>query len=106
MAPAADTMELALQAVEIKPSMVPLVSNITAASVKEPQEIRKLLVAQVTGMVRWRESVSMMSEAGVDMLIEAGAGKVLSSMARRISPGVKSISLQNPDDIEDFLNGI
>lgn len=106
MAPAADTMELALQAVEIKPSMVPLVSNITATSVKEPQEIRKLLVAQVTGMVRWRESVSMMSEAGVDMLIEAGAGKVLSSMARRISPGVKSISLQNPDDIEDFLNGI
>jgi len=106
MAPAADAMEAALQTVEIKPSRVPLVANVTAASVKEPQEIKKLLVRQVTGMVRWRESVSMMSETGVEMLIEVGAGKVLSNMTRRINPGLKSVSLQNPDNIEDFLNGI
>jgi len=106
MAPAADAMEAALQTVEVKPSRVPLVANVTAASVKEPQEIKKLLVRQVTGMVRWRESVSMMSETGVEMLIEVGAGKVLSNMTRRINPGLKSVSLQNPDNIEDFLNGI
>ena len=86
--------------------MVPLVANVTAGSVIDPDEIRKLLVAQVTGMVRWRESVSMMRDAGVDTLIETGSGKVLSGMARRIDRELKAVSLQGPDDIEAFLKTV
>ena len=69
----------------------------------DPAEIRKLLVEQVTGSVRWRESMLFAVENGVDAIVEAGSGKVLTGMAKRISPDLKGIALNTPQDIEDFL---
>lgn len=106
MQPAADAMETALAEVDVKSPVVPLIANATAASVIDPEDIRRLLVAQVTAMVRWRESVGLMHEAGVDTLIEAGAGKVLTGLARRIDRALTAVSLQGPGDIEDFLKTV
>ncbi len=106
MAPAADVMTTALDATDINPPVVPVVANVTAGSVIEPDEIRRLLVDQVTGMVRWRESVTMMTEAGVDTQIEIGSGKVLTGMAKRINRDLKTVSLQSPSDMEEFLKSI
>lgn len=103
MAPAADVMAEALEAVAMAPPRLPLVANVTAAPVTDPDEIRRLLVAQVTGTVRWRESVLYMKEQGVGTLVEAGAGKVLGGLARRIDREVEGVSLQTPADIEAFL---
>jgi len=103
MAPAAEIMAQALASVDIKAPCVPLIANVTAAPVEDPSEIRRLLVEQVTGMVRWRESCVMMREKGVENLIEAGAGKVLSGLARRIDPDLKGLSVGKPADIEAFL---
>jgi [acyl-carrier-protein] S-malonyltransferase len=102
MKPAAEVMARALGDVVIKAPIVPVIANVTAATVIDPDEIRRLLVEQVTGMVRWRESVLLMKEAGVTTLIEAGAGKVLTGLAKRIDPDLTGISLQNPQDIEAF----
>ena len=102
MKPAAEVMARALSEVLIKPPIVPVIANVTAATVIDPDEIRRLLVEQVTGMVRWRESVLLMKEAGVTTLIEAGAGKVLTGLAKRIDAELTGISLQNPQDIEAF----
>lgn len=85
MQPAAAAMETALMDVEISPPRVPLVANVTAGPVTDPDEIRRLLVRQVTGRVRWRESVEWMAGAGVTRIIEVGAGKALSGMIRRIA---------------------
>ena len=103
MAPAAEIMAQALASVDIKAPCVPLIANVTAAPVEDPSEIRRLLVEQVTGMVRWRERCVMMREKGVENLIEAGAGKVLSGLARRIDPDLKGLSVGKPADIEAFL---
>lgn len=103
MKPAAAVMAGALAAVDIKSPAVPVIANVTASSVIDPDEIRRLLVEQVTAMVRWRESVNLMTEAGVDTLVEAGAGKVLTGLAKRINADLTAISLQTPQDIEDFL---
>lgn len=103
MQPAADIMEEALANTAIEAPLVPLVANVTAEQVEEPEEIRRLLVEQVTAMVRWRESVLYMKEHGVDMLVEAGAGKVLSGLARRIDRDLSAKSLQGPADFEDFV---
>jgi len=84
---------------------VPLYANVTAAAVREPDEIRRLLVEQVTGMVRWRESVSAMYEAGVTHFIEFG-GKVLSPMVKRIVPDARTTSVVTPDDIDSLLKEI
>jgi [acyl-carrier-protein] S-malonyltransferase len=102
MKPAAEVMARALGEVVIKAPIVPVIANVTAATVIDPDEIRRLLVEQVTGMVRWRESVLLMKDAGVTTLIEAGAGKVLTGLAKRIDPDLTGISLQNPQDIEAF----
>jgi [acyl-carrier-protein] S-malonyltransferase len=102
MKPAADVMAQALSKTTVKPPAVPVIANVTAATVIDPDEIRHLLVEQVTGMVRWRESVHLMKEAGVDRLIEAGAGKVLTGLAKRIDGDLTAISLQGPKDIEEF----
>jgi len=104
MKPAAAVIEKALASVDVKPPAVPVIANVTASSVIEPGEIRRLLVEQVTAMVRWRESVGLMVEAGVNTLIEAGAGKVLTGLAKRINGDLTGISLQSPQDIEEFLN--
>jgi len=103
MAPAAKAMGAALEGVAMKAPTVELVANVTAEAVSEPEEIRKLLVAQVTGMVRWRESVMYMKDNGVETLVEAGAGKVLSGLAKRIDRDLTAVSIGAPEQIEDFL---
>ncbi len=103
MAPVADVMAEALAAVDIQPPVVPLISNVTAHEVTSPAEIRNLLVSQVTGMVRWRESVLYMRAQGVEELVEIGAGKVLSGLARRIDRGLTGRSLGTPEDIASFI---
>jgi [acyl-carrier-protein] S-malonyltransferase len=103
MQPAADAMAEALSRVSLKAPVVPVVANVTAAPTMDPQEIRCQLVAQVTGTVRWRESILYMKGAGIDMLVEAGAGKVLAGLAKRIDKEITSVSLQAPADIESFL---
>ena len=103
MQPAADAMEEALAQVAIQPPAVPLVANVTAARVTDPEQIRRLLVAQVTGTVRWRESVLYMKEQGVDLLVECGAGKVLTGLAKRIDKEVAGTAVNGPADIEAFL---
>ena len=102
MKPAADVMAEALAVAKILSPTVPVIANVTASTVVDPDEIRRLLVEQVTSLVRWRESVHLMKEAGVDTLIELGAGKVLSGLAKRIDGDLTGISLQTPQDIEAF----
>lgn len=99
MAPAADVMAEALAAVEIKAPVVPLVANVRAAYVTDPDEIRKLLVEQVTGSVRWRESVMYMAGEGVTEVWEIGAGKALSGMVRRIDRAIACTAVGTPEDI-------
>ena len=106
MAPAADAMAEALSAVSMAAPIVPLVANVTAASVTDPDEIRKLLVRQVTGAVRWRESVQYMHTQGVVNLVEMGASKVLSAMTRRIEREMKAQSVGLPAEIEAFVEHI
>lgn len=105
MQPAADAMAQALADVTIVAPAVPLVANVTAAAVSDPTTIRDLLVAQVTGSVRWRESVLFMKEQGVDQLVELGAGKVLAGLTKRIDKEIAALSLGAPADIEAFLKG-
>lgn len=102
MQPAADVMEDALATATVEAPLVPLVANVTAHRVEDPEEIRRLLVQQVTAMVRWRESVLYMKEHDVELLVEAGAGKVLSGLTRRIDRELSAKSLQTPSDFDDF----
>ncbi len=106
MQPAADVMADALAAADLSAPAVPLVANITADRLNDPDAIRDSLVAQVTGMVRWRESVGFMIENGVDTLYELGAGKVLSGLARRINRDATAISVASPEDIEAAANAL
>ena len=99
MQPAAEAMAEALAGVAIAAPKVPVVSNVAAAGVSEPDEIRRLLVAQVTGRVRWRESVEWMVGAGVAEVWEIGAGKALSGMVRRIATGVATRAVGTPDEV-------
>ncbi len=103
MAPAADVMAEALAERTIQPPLLPLIANMTAAAVTDPEAIRRLLVEQVTGMVRWRESVLFMKENGVDRLCELGAGKVLTGLTRRIDRDLTATAVNTPDDIEAFV---
>ena len=106
LAPAAEVMENALGETEIAAPSPVLVANVTASSVLDPPIIRRQLVEQVTGMVRWRESVLYMKEQGVDTLIELGTGNVLTGLARRIDRELTGRSIQSPDDIEALLKDI
>ena len=103
MAPAADVMAVALAAVELLPPIVPLIANVTAAPVEDPAEICRLLVEQVTGMVRWRECCMTMRAKGVEKLVEVGSGKVLSGLARRIDKKLSASSVSTPAGVEEFL---
>jgi [acyl-carrier-protein] S-malonyltransferase len=103
MAPAAREMADALTQVTLRQPYVPLVANVTAAAVTEPEQIKRLLVEQVTGLVRWRECVIHMKEQGVDQLVELGAGRVLSGLAKRIDRDLATASLGAPAEIETFL---
>ena len=103
MQPAADEMAEALAATAISPPRAPLVANVTARPVLEPESIRRLLVEQVTGRVRWRESVEWMGgEGGVTRFVELGSGKVLTGMARRMLPDAEALALNVPADLEAF----
>ncbi len=102
MQPAADAMDTALAEARIAAPLVPVFANVDAAAIADPGAIRASLVAQVTGMVRWRESVLAMADAGVTQFVEFG-GKVLSPMVKRIAPDVDAISVVTMDDIEALV---
>jgi len=106
LAPAAEVMEKALGDIDIAAPAPILVANVTASSVQDPPNIRRQLVKQVTGMVRWRESVLYMKDQGVDTLIELGAGNVLTGLTKRIDRELTGRSIQSPDDIEALLKDI
>ncbi len=99
MQPAADAMAKALAEVTIKAPAAPLVANVLASPVTSPEEIRRLLVEQVTGTVRWRESVAYMASQGVTHFFEIGAGKVLSGLVKRITDGATGLAVGAPADI-------
>jgi [acyl-carrier-protein] S-malonyltransferase len=99
MQPAAEAMAEALAGVAIKPPAAPLVCNVLAAPITDPDEIRRRLVEQVTGTVRWRESVAYMAGHGVTQFFEIGAGKVLSGLVKRIADGATGMAIGGPNDI-------
>lgn len=104
MQPAADEMAEKLAEVTILPPRLPLIANVTATQVSDPDTIRELLIEQVTGRVRWRESVLYMGEQGVENLVELGSGKILTGMVRRINRELTGVAVQTPADIEAFLS--
>lgn len=103
MRPAEDVMAEALSNADIAAPIVPVIANVTADKVSDPDAIRQALTKQVTGRVRWRESVEAMTSMGVDTFVEIGAGKVLSGLVRRIDPEVSTSSVGTPADIETLL---
>lgn len=103
MEPAAQAMQEALADTNISTPVVPVVANVTAAATQDADEIRKLLVEQVTGMVRWRESVIWMKAQGVEQMAELGAGKVLSGLVRRIEREIACDAVGTPEQIEAFI---
>jgi [acyl-carrier-protein] S-malonyltransferase len=102
MQPAADVMRDALARVSIKPPCVPLVANVLAKPVTDPRQIAHGLVEQVTGTVRWRESVAFMAAAGVSTFYEVGAGKVLSGLVKRIAEGTSGVTIGSPEEVAAF----
>jgi [acyl-carrier-protein] S-malonyltransferase len=102
MQPAADAMAEALAKVSIKPPVVPLVANVLARPITDPADIVRHLVEQVTGTVRWRESILFMAQAGVTSFYEVGAGRVLTGLIKRIADGATASSIGTPDDITRF----
>lgn len=102
--PAADAMQEALASIAMDEPLIPLIANVTAEPVTNAEEIRRLLVEQVTATVRWRESVLTMKSLGVTTLVELGGGKVLTGMVRRIDRELTGISIEDPDDIETMLS--
>lgn len=106
MAPVADIMGVALAETEIRPPRVPIVANVSAKAIDDPAKIRTSLIAQVTGTVRWRESVAFMASNGVDTVYELGAGKVLTGLARRIDRNLKGIAIGIPADIEGQIDNL
>ena len=107
MQPAADEMADALAGAKIVAPAVPVVANVTARPETDPEVLRRLLVEQVTGRVRWREIMEWMAgEGGVTRFAEIGSGKVLTGMAKRIAPDAESLALNTPEDLEAFAGAI
>jgi [acyl-carrier-protein] S-malonyltransferase len=106
MQPAADEMAEALEKVTLAPPSVPVVANVKAADTSDPETIRKLLVQQVTGLVRWRESVLFLKAHNVGALVEVGSGKVLSGLVKRIDKEMTGTAVNGPADIEAFLKTV
>jgi [acyl-carrier-protein] S-malonyltransferase len=112
MAPAATAMEQALAGVKVNRPSVPVVANVIARPVQEPADIRRLLVEQVTGRVRWRESIQWMAQpedkagGGVTTFVETGAGKQLSGMVKRNAPEAATVALNTPADLEAFAKSL
>jgi [acyl-carrier-protein] S-malonyltransferase len=105
MQPAADVMAQALGQVSVKPPVVPVVANVLAKPIQDAAEIVRALVAQVTGTVRWRESVTFMAQAGIKTFYEVGAGKVLSGLIKRIADGASATAIGTPEDVAAFKAG-
>jgi [acyl-carrier-protein] S-malonyltransferase len=106
MQPAAEAMAEALEKATIAPPAVAIYANVTASAITTPAEIRQLLVEQVTGRVRWRESVTAMAGADVARFVEIGAGKVLTGMIKRIAPDSEALALNEPADLEAFAKTV
>lgn len=106
MQPAADAMAEALAGTTLAPPTVPLVPNVTATETSDPETIRGLLVKQVTGLVRWRETVLFLKEKGVDQMVEVGTGKILSGLVKRIDKGIAPLSAHTPAEVETLLKTI
>ena len=104
MASASGVMAEALSAATIKVPAVPVITNVTAKAESDPDRIRQLLVEQVTGMVRWRESIMYLKAHSVDATVEIGAGKVLSGMNKRIEPSIESFNIGTPAELTAFAN--
>jgi [acyl-carrier-protein] S-malonyltransferase len=102
MQPAADAMRAALAVAIVNTPIVPVIANMTAGPVTDPEQIKKLLVEQVTGTVRWRESVAYMAAQGVTRFVEIGSGKVLAGLVKRIADGPEAQSVGTPDDIAAY----
>ena len=103
MGPAAEAMAEALNNADIKAPVVPLVANVLAAPITDPVDIRDRLVEQVTGTVRWRESISWLAGEGVDTFVEVGTGKVLTGMVKRIAKEATGMAVNSPDDIDAVI---
>jgi len=103
MQPAADAMAEALANTAMIDPAVGLIANVTAGPVDDAEEIRRLLVSQVTGLVRWRESIEYMAANGIDTIVEIGAGKVLSGMAKRINPDLTLYGISSPQELDSFV---
>jgi [acyl-carrier-protein] S-malonyltransferase len=106
MQPAADAMADALAKVTIRPLAAPVLSNVTAQEASDPETVRRLLVEQVTGRVRWRESMLALRGLTVDTTVELGGNKVLTGMMRRIDKDIQAIALDTPAEIEAFAKGL
>ena len=107
MQPAAEEMAEALAATTILAPRTPLVANVTARPTLDPEAIRQLLVQQITGRVRWRESMIWLAgEGGVTRFAELGSGKVLTGMAKRIAPDAEAVALNTPEDLEAFAKSL
>jgi [acyl-carrier-protein] S-malonyltransferase len=103
MAPAAREMEAELEKVTMRPPRVPIISNVSVSPENDPVRIRRLLVEQVTGRVRWRETIAGLRARGISSVVEVGAGKVLTTMAKRIDKDLPGLSIETPQEIEAFL---
>jgi [acyl-carrier-protein] S-malonyltransferase len=102
MQPAADAMREALAKVTVNAPVVPVVANVEAAPITDPDAIRSALVRQVTDTVRWRESVAYMASQGVEAFYEVGSGKVLTGLVKRIAAGASAVAIGSPDDVTAF----
>ncbi len=100
MAPAVEAMQAALNQISFSAPIVPIICNVTAQSEEKPAALKQNLLTQITGQVRWRESITGLSELGVNEITELGAGKVLTGLIKRINPDLRSRSVQSPEDIE------
>ena len=103
MQPAADAMQEALNKANLSTPVVPLIANVMATPITAPEEIKKRLVEQVTGQVRWQETIEFMAANGITHTVETGAGKVLTGLGRRISRDIKGLAVGSPGDIEKTL---
>jgi [acyl-carrier-protein] S-malonyltransferase len=103
MAPAARAVEEALSRIRINDPRVPLISNVTASAVERADDVRRLLVQQITSMVRWRETMLRLLEQGIHSVVEVGAGRVLSGLARRFDRNLHTQALATPEDIRAFI---
>ncbi len=106
MAPAADAMQAALANTMFGIPTLPVIANVIARAESDPNQLRKLLVEQLTNMVRWRESVQFMKSNGVTTIVEVGSGKVLSGLVRRIDAEIQTMTIESPADIESFLKSV